>query len=328
MKIALGLICLLVGFAAGAGLEPGCDAERRPSSGLSQFRARGLLDGALESIDRELAGNPEPCREVALRLERARVLDRIALHTQTRPATAALAEIDSAQEIETAAIDSATVRGEIELGRAYYHYRAEMPDREFRQAEEAVLRAIELARSAGAGTLLADATHQLGLIRAQQGRAVAARRLFDESLALDRQAEAGEDYMLGEYHRHIALTYIMEENWSAALPHYVASHQARVRSDALDGSQFSALSLGDALVETGSLDGALPYFEYAYDVARQIDSTYVKALSTLRIADVLEKRGDTADARQYYSIAASEAAEIDRASLVEAAESGLGRLAD
>ena len=43
-----------------------------------------------------------------------------------------------------------------------------------------------------------------------------------------------------------------------------------LRSGALDGSQFSALSLGDALVETGSPDDALPYFEYAYDVAERM----------------------------------------------------------
>ena len=330
LPLTVGLLCIVVDVAAGFEAEPriNCDTERRPSSGLSQLRSRGLLDDALESIDRELQSDPEPCREVALRLERARVLDRMALHSQTRPATAALEEIDQAQEIEIAAIRSASVRGAIELARAYYHYRAEMPNREFLQAEEAALRAIRLARSAGAVTLLADATHQLGLIRAQQGRTVTARQLFDDSLELDRQAEGEKDYMLGEYHRHIALTYIRDGDWSAALPHYVDSHEARLRSGALDGSQFSALSLGDALVNTGSRERALPYFEYANDVARQIDSTYVKALSSLRIADVLEDRGDFVKAREFYLTAAREAAEINRASLVAAAESGLTRLSE
>ncbi len=327
--LTLGMVCFFVEPSAAAWQEPEatCDSERRPASGVSQLRARGLLNDALETIDRELANDPGPCREVALRLERARVLDRIALHSQTLPATAALAEIDRAQEIQAATNRSTTVQAEIELGRAYYYYRAEMPDREFKQAEKAVTRAMQLARTAGASILLADATHQLGLIRAQQGKTATARELFDKSLELDRQGDEGnEDYMLAEYHRHIALTYILEEDWSAALPHYVASHQARLRSNAIDGSQFSALSLGDALLETDSPDAALPYFEYAFDVAGQMNSSYVKALSALRIADVLEKRGSRSEAKQHYSIAASEAAAVNRSSLVAAATSGLDRL--
>ncbi len=329
LLLTLGVVCFFMAPSAGAWQEPevSCDSERRPASGVSQLRARGLLNDALETIDRELANDPDPCREIALRLERARVLDRIALHSQTRPATVALAEIDRAKEIEAATIHSATVQAEIELGRAYYYYRAEMSDREFQQAEKAASRAIQLARSTGARILLADATHQLGLIRAQQRKTAAARELFDESLELDRQrAEGDEDYMLAEYHRHIALTYILEDDWSAALPHYVDSHQARLKSNAIDGSQFSALSLGGALVRTGSPEDPLPYFEYAFDVAEQMNSSYVKALSTLRIAEVLEKRGRRSEAKRYYSIAASEAAAVNRASLVAAATSGIDRL--
>lgn len=324
----LGVLGLLLLVPADA--RPASPADCAPVSNDAlpslELRKAGRLEEALRAIDDELGAGVTPCAEIKLRLERARVLDRIGLHTQTRPVTKALDEIERAYVLVSEGHHSPSAHAEIELARANYHYRAEMARRDFVEAESAARKAIELARTGGSPRLEADAVHQLGLIRAYQRKTAEARTLFDRSLELDRNA-GGRDWMLGEYHRHVALSLVFDDDWESALEHYRKSHQARVRDGALDRSIFSAMSLGDALVRTGSGDKALPFFEYAYETALGIQSSYAVASSSLRIAEELARQNDDIEnALRLFSVAAEAARKVDRASLVERAESGKRRL--
>ena len=78
--------------------------------------------------------------------------------------------------------------------------------------------------------------------------------------------------MLGEYHRHVALIHIFQDDWKSALPHLEQSLDYRKKAGAIDASLFAALTLGRALEETGNPDGAKPQFEYALRIARSIPS--------------------------------------------------------
>ena len=360
LAVCGSLAALFIVVARPAPGDPGAVGCVRSSIAVldtaRELRMSGRLREALATIDGSLSEGLAPCLEVRLRLQRAVVLDRIGLHTQTRPVAEALREIEKTEAIAAQRDLPLGMRAEVALARAYYRYREEMPEREFPRADRAVGQAIRWAREArrlsriataswqggagprsfaagrgpwGAGEteILADAVHQLGLIRTFQRDTVAARELFEASLVLDREA-GGRDWMLGEYHRHVALTYVFEDDWSSALPHYVESHKARLRVEALDPSLFSALSLGDALTQTGSPDEAIPYFEYARDVAIRIGSEYALALASVRIAERLEAKEELEEARRFFAEARDAAKSVERDSLVERARGGLERLED
>ena len=239
--------------------------------------------------------------EVLLRLEIAKILDRVGLHTNTRPVEAALEEIELAGELARAL--SASSRGAVSLAKAWWYYRAEMAEREFINAEKHAVSALGLLELAGDVRARSDAAHQLGLIHMQRGELERARELFDWSLELDR--EAGErKWMLGEYHRHVAFVYALSGDWEASLPHFEWSLRYRVQAGAVDASLFAAVSLGRALVRTGNPAEAETHLKYAIGIAQAIPSPVGVARASLVVGQMHEALGNTSDAIAAYTAAA------------------------
>lgn len=293
---------------------------------IERLQDQGRLELARERIDAELSDSRTiDCRRIWLHLRKARILDRIGLHTYARPVTAALVEIESAAGIAKSSESGEMTQAEIQYARAYYHYRAEMSGRVFELAQQALDQTIALAQPQGPSSLLADATHLAGLIRLFQHQIDSARELFDQSLAIDQKA--GERlFFVGEYHRHVALAYVFEGNWEAALPHYERSHRARRDNGQVDASLFSALSLGDALRRVGSPDRAVEYYRYALETSRQIASPLGRAQASMRMAQVAEQTGDDADALRWYREAYDAARAINHDVLSERALAAIARI--
>ena len=237
---------LLVASLTAVGLAaqpkpPGSD----PAGAVAELRLAGRLEEARDLAEQALARSDLPAiEEIALRLELARIHDRVGLHTNTRPVRAALEEVERAERL-SADLDVGT-RGKVVAAKAYYYYRAEMAEREFEVAERLVLDAIAMLAEGEDTRGRSDAVHLQGLIHLQRREYGPARDLFDESLRLDRQS--GERaWMLGEYHRHVALIQIFQDDWKSALPHLEQSLDYRKKAGAIDASLFAALTLGRAL---------------------------------------------------------------------------------
>jgi len=266
--------------------------SRLPESALSsiiELRLAGQLGAAREQVDAELHQKDlTPRDEVALRLELAKIHDRVGLHTNTRPVEAALQEIERADAI-AAGLDAAA-RGAVEAAMATYYYRAEMAERTFTKATDHVQRAIVLLEEAGDTRAQSDAVHLLGLIHLQKREFHRARELFDESLVLDERAGA-RLWMRGEYHRHVGFIPAMSGDWKAALPHFEKSLQFRKEAGAIDASLFAAISLATALIRTGKGQDAESHLQYAMAIADDIPSPVgrARAAAALELLEEMER---------------------------------------
>jgi len=311
-----------------AGGSLSAEAQEPLAAGLETIRAlrlAGELEAARARIELGLGREGLGLRdEMALRLELARIHDRVGLHTNSRPVAAALLEIERAATLATELDDRA--RGAVEAARATYLYRAEMAERQFDGATTHARRAIDLLRRAGDIRALSDAVHQLGLIHLQRREFVQARELFDESLTLDRKA-GGRVWMLGEYHRHVAFIHALSDQWGEALPHFEMSLDARKRAGAIDASLFAAISLANALVRTGRPESAEPNLEYALGIARDIGSGVGAARASFALGEAYERTNRLDRAETAYRAASEAADEVALAGLASRAREALDRLA-
>ena len=291
---------------------------------VAELRLAGKLEAAREAAEEGLRGSDLNAREeLLLRLELAKILDRVGLHTNTRPVAAALEEIERADALT--GVLSSSSRGAVALAKANWYYRAEMVEREFPLAEEHAVRAMAMFHLADDARARSDAVHQLGLIYLQRRELDRARVLFDESLGLDRNA--GErKWMLGEYHRHVGFIYVLSDDWEAALPHFEKSLRYRKEAGAIDASLFAAVSLGTALVRTGSAADAEPYLLYAITIAQEIPSPVGKARASIILGEMYEEVGDRGQARSAYEAAMESAASVQYTNVEARAREALKRL--
>jgi tetratricopeptide (TPR) repeat protein len=299
---------------------------------VRQLRFAGELDAAREAAESALRSPDNARDEVMLRLELAMILDRVGLHTNTRPVKAALEQIEQAETL-TRVLNS-YYRGAVGLAKAYWYYRAGMQEKDFalaeKYADEAIASScfpgsVRIGRSIRARS---DATHQLGLIRMFQNERDSALELFDRSLELDRRA--GErKWMLGEYHRHVGYVYVISDgDWAAALPYFEKSLQYRKQAEAIDASLFAAISLGTALVRTGDPAAAEAHLRYAIDVAGAIPSPVGIARASVVLGEMYEALDNKAEAIAAYEAARESAASVNYASMEKRAEEALARLKD
>ncbi len=291
---------------------------------IRDLRLRGLLAEAQGQAEQALRQDTlPPFQEVVLRLELARIHDRVGLHQNTRPVVAALREIQAAQALAGAAGPLALAH--VVLAQAYFDYRAEMNTRAFpgatRMAEQAIERFHDLGDKHGE----ADAVHLLGLIRLQQGRLEQARTLFDRSLELD-QAGGERVFFRGEYERHVGLVDVRSGDNAAALPHFERSLAARREAGAIDASLFAASILASTLVDLGRLDEARPHLLYAMMVAEQIGSPMGKARIGLVLGRLHLQEGDEAAARIAFAMTLGLAESLKSASMMNQAREALERL--
>jgi tetratricopeptide (TPR) repeat protein len=255
-----------------------------------------------------------------LRLELARIHDRIGLHTNTRPVQAALWQIDRADSL-AANLDPAA-RGSVAASYAYYYYRAEAAERVYSRSTEYVELAIALLREGDDSRKLSEAVHLLGLIHLQQRELDLAQQRFDESLELDESAGVRK-WFLGEYHRHVAFVYSTADNWEAALPHFEKSLQFRKQAGAIDASLFAGISVGTALIRTGRPAQAQPYLDYAVGIADEIASPVGKARAWLALGEMYEHLENLQEARISYETARDAAASVEYRSLEGRAKAAL-----
>jgi tetratricopeptide (TPR) repeat protein len=275
------------------------------------LRLAGKLDEARKAAEAELLTTDlGPRTELAVRLELARIHDRIGLHTNTRPVHAALRQIE---------------RGSVAASYAYYYYRAEAAEGSYPRATEHVELAIALLREGNDLRKLSDAVHLLGLIHLQKRELDRAQQLFDESLELDERAGVRK-WFLGEYHRHVAFVRSMADDWEAALPHFEKSLQFRKQAGATDASLFAGISLGTALIRTGRPAEAQPYLDYAVAIADEVASPVGKARACLAMGEMSERLEDLKKARIFYETARLVAASVEYTSLVDRAEAALRSL--
>ena len=287
------------------------------------LRLRGELGAARALAARAMAATGEPTRRVALRIELARIHDRVGLHTSSRPVEAALDELTQAEEEAQRA--GAESRAQLELAKGVYFYRAEMAERSFPRALSHVERALEAFEALSNLRGQADAVHQLGLIRLQQRDLPEARRLFDASLELERRAGERATFR-GDYERHVAFTYLFADDPAGALPHLERSLFARREAGAVDQAAFAASSLASVLVELERPDEAVRLASYAVLIAERIDSPFGRAQFGLVLARAYEAAGDPDAAIAAYESALESAVELGLDGARAQARSAIDRL--
>lgn len=247
-----------------------CRVDTDVVNGITTERITGSLSIA-ESEVRSFLSCPDVDAElrVALQLELARILDRIGLHTNTRPVVEALEILREAEA--SVAADDVEARARISLAFAEYFYRAEMGEREFPAAEEHAQRARMLYAELDDPVGEADAVHRLGLIALQQRRLGDARELFDRSLELSNQGPV-RPIFLSDYHRHIGFVDILEDDLPAAVAHFEQSLAFRDEAGSRDYGLFARTLLGSALIRAGRPEEAARPLEQAYEIARDLPS--------------------------------------------------------
>ena len=239
----------LLGMLVAAGM-PTLGAQTDVLAEIRAQRLRGALAPALELAQEQLASAvSEPGREVLLRLEIARILDRFRAAPQyasgdRRPGT------DRSRRDGCAGGGPMGIRGGGAVACGVL-----LPGRDGRREDSRS----RLPTSNAPGALQADlgdahgeadAVHLLGLIRMQRGELEAARALFERSLELD--ATGGHrTFFRGEYERHVGFVLLEQGNRPAAVPYFERSLEFRREAGAIDASLFAANSLAGTLIVLG-----------------------------------------------------------------------------
>jgi len=321
-KLGMLSVCLVVSFLASVFLLA---AEyTKPVMEVRELRLHGALDDARMLAEAKLGLVVGDARcEIELRLELARIHDRIGLHQNTRPVAAAFAQIEAADSVARRA--GMLPSPEIELAQADYYYRAEMSEREFPTATEHTQSAIDLFRRSSDGHGEADAVHRLGLIHMQRGELEQARELFDESLDLD-QADGERTLFRGEYERHVGFLYVLSDDTETSIPYFERSLLLRREAGAIDASLFAARTLAWALVEVGRFEQAKLHLIYAMTVAEHIGSPVGKARCGLVLGRLHESEGDDLGAWIAWEATIKTAESIGSTSIANSAKNALEEL--
>jgi tetratricopeptide (TPR) repeat protein len=285
---------------------------------IRRLRLWGDLDSARLHAERAIrVDSADATRRVLLRLELARIHDRIGLHYNRRPVAAALQLVDAAAQVRPLTPGAAAA---VLLARAELLYRAEA-----RSALEPARAAVAAFQALGDRHGEAEAIHLIGLVHLQADDLPAARASFERSLALDRAA--GErPFFRGEYERHVAFVKLREGDTTGAVPHLARSLALRREVRARDASLFAANTLAATLLDLGRLEEAWNTLRYAMTVAASLDSPFGQAQLALIAGRYHALGGDAAAARISFSTAARLAASIGAEGIVQQAGSRLRQL--
>lgn len=281
--------------------------------------ALGELDEAKNRAAEALAcPSATAADKVALHIQLAAIHDRIGLHLNTRPVPENLEHIEAAATLSDAV--DARDQAKIMLARAKYHYRAEMEERQFLQAEEFAARALQKAEAANALYGQADAVHLLGLIFFQRRDMDKARQYFDRSLELEQQSGAPRPVMIGDYGRHVGFIHQRNKNSESAISSFRASLQARKEGGLDDAAMFAAITLASALSDAGRQDEAATEVQYALDVAAKIKSPHAAARAHMVEGKIYRAQGRNFDAKEAYEKAQAAALQIGMLGFARAAQ--------
>jgi tetratricopeptide (TPR) repeat protein len=320
----MSLFCFAIGFASSIPSAP------RPVSSLDihpdpvELRLAGKFDQAIEVVEQSLKKlELSADQEVLLRLELARIHDRVSLHWNTRPSSAALRELERAQEL--AEVVNNGTRAALEAQWAAYYYRAETAKLDFVQAVSHARRAQELYAGIGDKHGEADVVHLMGLFHFQKRELKSAQELFDKSLELDKAGGARE-FFLGEYHRHVGYLDYFAGNIEDAVPHFEKSVAYRKHVGAIDPEMFAAWTLGAVLIEAGRLDEAEKHLGDALVIAERLNSPVGISRVTIAVGQLHEARSDFMQAIPAYRRALASAESVNYISVANFAREALQRL--
>jgi tetratricopeptide (TPR) repeat protein len=304
--------------AVDCGVSPDAIAQIRDE------RITGSLVAA-EAEARRLLECPQLEAEsrLALRLELARILDRIGLHNNTRPVAEVLELLRRAEGEANA--DDAVAQASIALALAEYFYRAGPSQREFTVATEHARRAQDLFRELDDPVGETDAVHRLGLIELQRRNLEQARELFDRSLELSEKGPYRAIF-LSDYHRHVGFLDRIAEDWPAAIAHFEKSLAYRNEAGSRDYGLFARTMLGSTLVDGGRAVEARPYLEEALGIAGEIPSPVGELRATYYLGEMHEALGEPSEALRAYRRADELATGLGVASFQKAAREGVSRL--
>lgn len=304
--------------------SPSLAQDSSPLVRIQEQRLRGELTEARALAERILdSGQQDPTAEIELRLELARILDRVGLHHNTRPVAAALEQIEKAARLADEAGPKA--RAKIELARASAYYRIEMSNREFPKAMIHANQALNLYRKLGDQHGEADAVHRMGLIHLQRRELEQARQLFDRSLDLDRAA--GHRLLFrGDYERHVGFVYYLQGDLEASLPYFERSLAFRREGGAIDQSLFAANMLASTLVKLEHIEEARPPLLYAMMVAEKMGSWQGKARSSLVLGQLYVHEKDPESAQLTFEMALELAQTINSTSMAKEASEALEKI--
>lgn len=320
----LGMICLATSLANPTSIDHDPVAPEDVRSDPAELRLAGKLDEAIEIVEQSLAKpGLSADQEVQLRVELARIHDRISLHWNTRPSVAALRELERAQKLTDRV--SQAGRAALEAQWAMYYYRAETPGRDFDQAALYTRRARALFVTIGDKHGEADMVHQMGLFHFQKRELESAQKLFDESLELDT-AGGSRELFLGEYHRHVGYLIYFAGNIDEAVPHFEKSLAYRMRVGAVEPGLFAAWTLGAVLIEAGRLDEACKHLSDALVIAEQLNSPVGISRVMVAIGQLHEARNDLEQAASAYRRALAAAEPVNYTSITNYAREALARL--
>jgi tetratricopeptide (TPR) repeat protein len=260
---------------------------------------------------------------LAVRLELAKILDRLGLHHNTRPVAEALELLQQA-EAEADPNDT-NAQARVALALAEYYYRAEIGERGFTAATEHALRARDLFAELGDPVGETDAVHRLGLIELQKHNLDRSRELFDRSLELSEKGPY-RPIFLSDYHRHVGFVDRLSEDWPAAIAHFEKSLAYRNEAGSRDYGLFARTMLGSALTDGGRAAEAGPYLEEALLIAHEIPSPVGELRATYYLGEMHEALGRPSEALRAYRRADQLATELGVVSFQEAARESVSRL--
>lgn len=320
--IAIGLLSHVF---AGPVLSDTCDNVGVRIEQLNAQYLAGKLDTAQSNAEKLLAcPNAHAEETVTLHLKLAAIHDRRGLHFNTRPVAASLSHIDLA-ELASATANLVT-KANVTLMRARYHYRAEMRDREFAEAEKYARLALSAFESEKDLYGQADAVHLIGLIFFQRRDLAPALEHFEKSLILENQTGEPRAIMLGDYGRHVGFVYLRQNKTEEAIGYLKSSLDARKAGKIWDAAMFAAITYASALADVGKLEDATATIQEALDIADRISSPSGKVRALATAGKIYEIHGDLRAAQTSYENALVIAETIKLNGSIRSLKSSLKRL--
>lgn len=294
-------------------------------AGVDRDYKEGRLALAISEADHALScPNASIEERVTLHIKLSGIYDRAGLHSNTRPVRASLESIESASEL--ADPSNLTLQAAINLARARFYYRAEKPETDYpasrRFADAALVQYEELGDLQGQ----ADVVHLNGLFHLQRREYGKAQVSFERSLALETQSGAVRPVMLADYERHMGFVHQLSGDLKQAIVNFERSFVVRRDHGLTDQAMFAAATLGSALVADNRAREAEAPLNYALRTAEALNSQEGRARAGLAFAQMHEQLGNRDAAVKAFESTISVATEINRASIIERAGAGLGRL--
>ena len=303
----------------GAPLDDVCIDASSALEEIQTLSWRGQLQEALGHCSHLLACADLTAGErVRTHLQRAKSLDRVGLHQNSRPVLEALAEIEAADALRQQL--SPEAGAEIDLAFATYYYRAEMAGRQFESSRSYAEQSLETFEGVDDRAGQASAVHLLGLIHLQRGSEEGlAQARFDESLRLEMSTGDPRGELLADYYRHTAFLSLFRGDLEEALEPLSVSLRLRRESGLLDAAIFAAMTYAETLLDLGRPQDAHDPATRALDEAKRIGSPRATAQAAFILVGIQEALGDFEAASEACLVARAAAASVGLSGLLEAA---------